>query len=399
MKLEGLHWGGNSGSGEILDLSGIRIANANLTSGLVERVRFRGASLTNVDFSAAGLTDVDFYSAGLTNVDFTEAGLTDVDFYSAGLTNVYFIEAGLADVNFRATGLTHVDFYAARLTGVYMQPDWAEDVRFTSVKFELAVVRLSEMSLGSFSGASIGEKVVFETFITRKPLLASFATAGNLADLTFESSEAGLITLRAGFDELGMQQQKREINFAINRERNRRHWQDGQYGDWLLYWVVEFFTGYGLYSGRPATLMGLMTLLGTLVYARVIFRQSAGGLSLDEPGIWLVKAEDSIRENELFQKDKPVAVCELFDRTVGTRKSKIRRGLIGWGHALYYSAMVTFRIGWKDLSIGNWITRVDPRGVTLRSTGWVRAFSGVQSLVGVFLFAMWVWAYFSLPLE
>ncbi len=78
---------------------------------------------------------------------------------------------------------------------------------------------------------------------------------------------------------------------------------------------------------------------------------------------------------------------------------KKRRWLIAWGHALYYSAIVTFRIGWKDLSIGNWTTRVDPRGVTLRSTGWVRAFSGVQSLVGVFLFAMWVWAYFSLPLE
>jgi len=57
---------------------------------------------------------------------------------------------------------------------------------------------------------------------------------------------------------------------------------------------------------------------------------------------------------------------------------------------LYMSVLSAFHIGWRDLNVGTWIARMQPREYTLRPTGWVRVVSGVQSLISVYLVALWV---------
>jgi hypothetical protein len=37
-----------------------------------------------------------------------------------------------------------------------------------------------------------------------------------------------------------------------------------------------------------------------------------------------------------------------------------------------------FLIGWRDLNVGSWIARMQPREYALRAKGWVRVVSGVQ---------------------
>jgi hypothetical protein len=42
---------------------------------------------------------------------------------------------------------------------------------------------------------------------------------------------------------------------------------------------------------------------------------------------------------------------------------------------------------------------MQPREYTLRATGWVRTVSGIQSLLSVYLLALWVLTYFGRPFE
>ena len=66
---------------------------------------------------------------------------------------------------------------------------------------------------------------------------------------------------------------------------------------------------------------------------------------------------------------------------------------------LYFSTISAFSLGWRELNVGTWITRMQPREYTLRATGWVRTVSGIQSLLSVYLLALWVLTYFGRPFE
>ncbi|HXZ89069.1 MAG TPA: hypothetical protein VEF07_10880, partial [Candidatus Binataceae bacterium] len=67
--------------------------------------------------------------------------------------------------------------------------------------------------------------------------------------------------------------------------------------------------------------------------------------------------------------------------------------------ALYFSLLSAMRIGWHQLNVGTWITRIQPRQYSLQATGWVRVVSGVQSLISVYLVALSVLTYFGTPFE
>jgi hypothetical protein len=67
--------------------------------------------------------------------------------------------------------------------------------------------------------------------------------------------------------------------------------------------------------------------------------------------------------------------------------------------SLYFSLLSAFNIGWRDVNVGIWIARLQPREYTLRASGWVRAVSGLQSLLSVYLLALWVVTYFGRPFE
>ena len=69
------------------------------------------------------------------------------------------------------------------------------------------------------------------------------------------------------------------------------------------------------------------------------------------------------------------------------------------GHALYFSVLSAFYIGWRDLNVGSRIARLQPREYTLRAKGWVRVVSGVQSLISVYFIATWVLTYFGRQFE
>jgi hypothetical protein len=60
----------------------------------------------------------------------------------------------------------------------------------------------------------------------------------------------------------------------------------------------------------------------------------------------------------------------------------------------FFSILSAFSIGWREINVRNWIVRLQRQEYILRATGWVRTVSGLQSLISVYLMALWILTYF-----
>lgn len=58
-------------------------------------------------------------------------------------------------------------------------------------------------------------------------------------------------------------------------------------------------------------------------------------------------------------------------------------------YALQFSIYSAFQLGWRDLNVGSWLSRLQGTEYTLRGSGWVRTVSGIQNLLSAYLLAMW----------
>lgn len=63
----------------------------------------------------------------------------------------------------------------------------------------------------------------------------------------------------------------------------------------------------------------------------------------------------------------------------------------------YFSILSAFRVGYREAKIGTWIGQLQSQEYTLTATGWVRTISGIQSLLSLYLLAMFVLTYFGRP--
>jgi hypothetical protein len=150
--------------------------------------------------------------------------------------------------------------------------------------------------------------------------------------------------------------------------------------------AFELTTGYGLYPGRALLIIIVLWMLLIPVYAWAIFRMPHW---LDSPGIYRIWSKERIEAS--------AGRVRLSDATDVERLSERDWRAIPW--AAYFSLLSAFHIGFRDFNVGNWIARVQAGKYTLEPTGWVRVVSGLQSLLSVYLLAIWALTYFSRPFQ
>ncbi len=149
----------------------------------------------------------------------------------------------------------------------------------------------------------------------------------------------------------------------------------------------EWTTDYGLSYGRPIWILFGLIGVFTLVYLPALVMTPKR--PEHDSGIYPIWPEGRIkRSSESFEAADDVIVEPLK-----------ARGIAALGLAVYFSVISAFHVGWRDLNVGTWIARMQPREYALRAKGWVRVVSGVQSLISVYLIAMWVLTYFGRPFE
>ena len=116
--------------------------------------------------------------------------------------------------------------------------------------------------------------------------------------------------------------------------------------------AFDLTTGYGLYPGRALEIIVIVGIVLTWVYVWAIC------LPPKRPnptsGIYRVWPTDRIEVNWNQAKLANPAKVERLYRSGYTQQ---RAAL---GYAAYFSLLSAFHIGWRDLNVGTWISRIQP---------------------------------------
>lgn len=342
------------------DLRGADLRGADLAYANLSRASLRNAMLHEADLSGAVLEGTDLTGAKLSKTDLMDTDLKNAFLYSADLTGARLIRTR---------------FDGSKLTGATL----------TRALYEPA----SAPSKGHLSGLRGLETVRFR-----------------------RGEHSGLAQLRAALQEVGLRGLEREATFAIESRKT----------DFLLgmeikngvdYWsplldrlekdpnsvfigtlrlvFFELTTGYGLHNVRPIWPL-LLALIGILTIVYVI---PIAIHPRTESGIYRVWP----RERVEVTKNGPKVCGDTQVERLRLERWNVGGVLSILGNALWFSLLSTFHIGWRDLNVGSWLSRIQPREYVLRPKGWVRVVSGLQSLVSVYLIAMWALTTFARPFQ
>jgi hypothetical protein len=292
--------------------------------------------------------------------------------------------ANLTGAHLEGAQLEGANLVLAHLERANLEGAQLEDAQLERAYLERAYLYESNLDRANFLGANLAG-IIFEPQSLENVHLDD---AENLSLMTFTHSPTALVRVRSQFKDSGLREQENQITFAIRRSEMQRHGPKGVMRHGGLerafnYIFFEFPCQYGASPGRPLLLVAVLAVLLSVVY---IFAQVNPGPS---GGIWAVWDEHRIRQDE--GSSKPERLTDGFPCS--------RSQTSFYWLALYFSLLSATRIGWHELNVGTWLTRIQPRQYSLQATGWVRVVSGVQSLVSVYLVALSVLSYFGAPFE
>jgi len=371
-----------------------------------------GIILTKLDLKGVDLRHALLRDADLTGINLKRAKLEDADLTGAVLIGANLQEADLTDATLDHADLSKANLRSAKLTGALLMDAVATEAIFSSADLRKAVLKGADLT-GAYLDTDL-HSVVLELRPGRLPNVPSLALATHLAQLKFAVSPHSLVELREAFRKSGMRREEREITYAIRHEERMRSNMLEGFFNWALF---EVPTGYGMAPGRALMLLGAILVVFAIPYTFMLRPTRKH----DEPcpvvkkegedkhemtcwpvsaGIWAVQMGDCVHK---WDDDKPVRLTTEFvfprARPMEAPYGRAIHWLLACIAGLYFSALSSFQMGWKELNVGTWMTRLQPREYTIRPTGWVRTVSGIQSLISVYLLALWVLTYFGRPFE
>lgn len=308
------------------------------------------------------LRRVDWWDRTFVHVGFGGSGRIN----HANLGRAVFRDSDLSGLSFATSVFYRATFSGGSLRNATFQDSDLRDVMFDSVDVTDTIFRNSNLN-GAY----------WEPRPRTLPDVASMAYALNLHGLVYRDSPQQLLELRDALYKAGLAEQARQVTFAIERTGRVRDTKDDSLlkraAGWFRFIAFEKTVGYGMYPFRPLLLIALLIPLFTPLYlaavwwrgGRLWLRRSDGAIGQDAPAGW-----------------RPVALM-----VHGPWDARLAKSL---GHALWFSIICAFRIGYRDVNVGDWITRLQPGEYLLGATGWCRTVAGVQSLLSVYLLALTV---------
>lgn len=337
--------------------------------------------LCNLDLSNLDLSNIDLSYFEINRINFARSNLSGAKFRSVAFQNPYvnFSYANMKSADLSYSEFSHANFYRANLADADLEMTQIIDSNFQETKISNATIRYTFFDRSSF--APVGT-----------PNEENFGVIHGLDSVEFDFGQQGaLVQLRELLKRKGLRNEERAATYAIERNTTRYMLKDGWKIDRIIegaFRVVafEWTTGYGLYPSLALWLIVLLFILMIPIYAIPISRRGGAG---KHAGIYLVLPKDRV----VVHGGKPsvenqVAVRRLF-----------KPGRKAWKWATHFSLLSAFHIGFRELNVGVWISRTQPRKFSLEPVGWVRALSGVQSLLSLYLLAIWVLTYFGRPFQ
>jgi uncharacterized protein YjbI with pentapeptide repeats len=368
------------------------------------RLNLRGADLRGVDLSGQDLRGANFRCADLRRAKLTHAnlGVVVVRTFSSGpsLYNASFEGSDLRGADLEGAELTGALLRRARIgvTGraprlVYIEniggfvASKESDCSENEINSGLAPA-WTKMKSAKLTDADLLE-AYFDVDYESLPDTISFAGAQNVQSLRSCEAPFALTVMREQLKKTGFVDQARALTYAIRHQERLREKGLSRYVSYVLF---EGPSEWGMSPSRPLKLLFVIICLSAAFYARALNPESSGRL-------WLTFPADSI---EKYGSATAPERLTLAWRNAGTEVKLIGRWLRRPRQlfiAMAFSLSSAFSIGWHDLNLGAWLTRIWGREYVIRATGWVRTISGIQSVVSMYLVALWVLAYFGSPFD
>ena len=359
------------------------------------------SSFCNVDMTGIDLRDTsfpfaDFKGARLTKSDLSGAILERADLTGAELSYAKLSGAQLLKAKLRGADLTGADLRGADLSGADLSGADLQGANLEGAVLYQSLIANAKLADARLSGAQYEPRGL--------PASEWMTGLHGVSRVSFcEGEETAMVRLRSIFRDAGLRKLEREATFAIEHHRTayalaswdpnlqnscgrlrQDRWAAIEGAFRLVFF--EWTTGYGLAYGRPILiLLGLIGVF-TWIYFAALLIPPSGPVDSGIFRIWPVGRITQEGTEPITARD---AVVERLNPNV----------LSAIGLALYFSLVSAFHLGWRDLNVGTWIARLQPQDYALRAKGWVRFVSGTQSLLSVYLIAMWVLTYFGRPFE
>ncbi len=418
--LRGANLSGVTLSGAILtdvNLSHADLEDANLSGSDLSRAKMLAAFLAGADLSKALLRSAVLTGAQMTRATLRGAILTDADLSGAELENVDMVEAKLdGAANLRSTHLNGALLNRARLNGAQLSGADLTGADLTSARIRNGDVTEADFSYANLSGT------IFEPN-SNPSNIRGIATSNHLELVRFIEFEDALAHLRTRFRDDNFREQERKITYALKRTEADLLWLgcvpwaghawllDDEAADirsllkpaargavlrnCIAYGFNRIFFDltcqYGLNPGRPLAVVMVLWAGFSLIYAGFIHFPGTFGLYLIGKRVW------KGRETEQGIKIRPreIRSARRWDYTMGL----LRREWHVLRAATCFSLLSAFNVGFREFNVGHWLRLLMKREYDIRALGWARTLAGIQSLISVYLVALWLLTYFGRPFE
>jgi len=367
------------------DMSGTQLDHADLSYAMLYQVDLSKANLRFATLNGANLSWAKLNGANLSRAKLNGANLSWAELGSAHLQ--------LAELN--SADLTGAQLNSADLWGAQLKKALLFETGLDDADLSLADLSRANLDQTSVAGATLAGS--FLTGATYNPRSAPpdpyVAGIYGLSTVRFPSGqEIGLVQLRDLLQKAGLRDLEREATFAIESGKTRNlieSWREEPAGaaeGLFRYVAFDLTTAYGLHPGRALLLIAALWAMLIAVYAWPIWRSKRPLTSGSIARTW-PKERIEVRDGQLTL-DNSARVERLH-----------KQGFAAVGWAAYFSLLSAFQIGFREFSVGTWLSRAQPRNFSLESVGWIRTVSGLQSLLSVYLLAMWLLTYFGRPFQ
>ncbi len=373
-----LTWANLSGA----NLSWANLSGADLSKADMTEANLSGADLTEANLNRADLNRADLGGANLSGADLSQTNLSEADLSKANLRWAKLNEAKLSWAKLNEADLSEADLSGTNLSGTDLSRAGLGGANLKRAKLQKAYA-----AFAIFEGTEIEDAEISDFF---------FGGARGLTEIGM-SSPSAVVNLRKNAKDYGFRNEERALTAALHKHQMKyggrapleKFFDDIVLGGWL--------TGYGAEPWN--SLLLLVTLVAPFSIVYMISLKTRRKMT----GIWAVRHPDRVIRS--LGEDKPIKLT--IGLAVGFLPYEKPRGNIGritrWlgtlKIGLYFSILSAFSIGWRELNLGVWITRLQRQEYILRATGWVRTVSGIQSLLSVYLLALWALTYFGRPFE
>lgn len=327
----------------------------------------------------------DFSQANLSNANLAKAELSNANLSGANLNGANLSYSHLEKAILTGAHLMGVELYGAQANGLDLRDAHLTLADATSARLKGADFRGTELDGTDFDGADLQGAIYEPKSATEVGLIGM---ARNLEFLTYLTNSTELANLRKQFQDHGFRLQERKITFAMNR---REAELDGPVERWFKRIAFDWTCQYGMNPGRLLKIWLVVLLVCWVTYATFIHLPGGSGI------FRLHRLDEALNEHFVQEQIRP--------QYGSTRPPWLYPLKLVWGElrvffwAGFFSLMSAFNIGFRDINFGRWLRLLPRTEYDLKAKGWARTVAGIQSLISVYLIALWVLTYFGHPFD